>query len=743
MLLIMAFIIMPFILTAVRSPVLADDYAGRTGTVVVVSAHVRLDPAVSSDNILTTVYQGQRVTILQRVVGGETSEYGPEWYEIRFTKDSQEMTGFIVDDFVVLDPVATPASTEPTAVITDPDFEAILDGERFPDSYRPGLRQLHDQYPDWIFKAVHIDLDWETIISQENYPGRSLIHESFDDNWKSLDAEAYDWRTDTWVPYDSDEWIMGSKETIAYYLDPRNRLDDRRIFMFENLEYQPDVQTGEGVMAILAGTFMEGREVVFEDPDDGTERTMPYPEVFIEAARYANVSPYHLAARVRQEVGTDGSRSVTGEPFVDPVDGLTYEGYYNFYNIGASPPNSIERGLRYARVGSISEDFNGLIRIPWTDPFAAITGGAFWIGSNYIHVGQNTLYFQKFDVIDNTGDSKHLYWHQYMTNLAAPDAESAQIADAYAAYGIASAAKTFLIPVYRNMPEAAAPQPTSSGNPNNWLKQLTINGHSLTPTFDGAVTDGYMMIVDHQVTTASATATPVSEKATVASGKDVPLAVGYNPVDITVQAENGSERVYTVTVTRRDEDGGTPTEPPPVSTPAPTPAATPAPSVTPSPEITPTPTVAPTLPASPELDPVALSSTTYAISPDRRITGIAPECPVSVFIENLSVTQGYQMMVVDPSGAVLTGLVGSGTRVRVQNGSIVESEYRTVLFGDTNGDGKINVLDLTLMSRQVTRRLSLEDVFVVSADVNRDSLVNVLDLTLLSRHITKRSTISQ
>lgn len=776
MVLIVAAIALQLGIFEVAPRVLADEYSGRTGTVTATSANVRSTPEVNDVNKLTIVYKGQRVTVLQRVIGGATSEYGPEWYQIRFTNASGEFTGYIVDNFVALDALPTPTPTPPPI---NPDFEAYLTEQGFPESYKPGLRQLHAQYPNWVFQARQINLSWNDVINSEYYPGRSLVAGTTNDALKSLDPEAYDWYTNTWVSYDSGGWVMGSKQTIAYYMDPRNMLDARRIFMFESLEYQEALQSSTGVAAIIRNTFMDGKSVTVVDTDDGQTKSLLYTDIFMKAAAYSRVSPYHLASRVRQEVGSSGSRSVTGEPYVDPVDGKTYSGYYNFYNIGASPPNSIERGLRYARIGSTNAEFNKNILISWTDPLRAIKGGAFWIGNNYIHVGQNTLYFEKFDVIDNTGDGKHLYWHQYMTNLAAPYSESGPIADAYASYDMTNNAMVFILPIYRDMPAEAAPKPDPTGNPNNWLKSLSINGQSLTPSFDAATTDGYMMIVDHAVTAANIAATPVSVKATVTSSPSVPLAVGYNTVKVTVRAENGSTRDYSVTITRRDVNGDVPVDPAPTPTPTPTltptptpsttptptpaptptstptpaPTAAPTPTAIPSPTLTPTPTATPTpivtvtpspTPApTPVPDTAAVSSSTYRISTENRITGLAPESSVTTFLGNLSVTPGYQVTVLAPSGTPLSGLVGSSSLVRVLSGSTVAKEYQVVLFGDTNGDGKINVLDLTLMSRHITKRTTLQNLFSVSADVNRDGKVNVLDLTLTSRHITKRSTITQ
>ena len=93
-----------------------------------------------------------------------------------------------------------------------------------------------------------------------------------------------------------------------------------------------------------------------------------------------------------------------------------YEGIYNFYNIGAnSGEDPIGNGLKYASNKTI-----GKYLLPWNDPVKAIKGGAIWIATNYIAVGQDTLYFQKYDVVSN---GTALYNHQYMQNIFAARSE--------------------------------------------------------------------------------------------------------------------------------------------------------------------------------------------------------------------------------------------------------------------------------------------------------------------------------
>lgn len=84
----------------------------------------------------------------------------------------------------------------------------------------------------------------------------------------------------------------------------------------------------------------------------------------------------------------------------------------------------------------------------------SINGGAIYIGEKYINCGQNTIYYQRFNV--NKASRYGLYEHQYMTNVYGAAAEAAITSSAYENMGIAHLTKTFVVPVYNNMPDEKA-----------------------------------------------------------------------------------------------------------------------------------------------------------------------------------------------------------------------------------------------------------------------------------------------
>lgn len=87
---------------------------------------------------------------------------------------------------------------------------------------------------------------------------------------------------------------------------------------------------------------------------------------------------------------------------------------------------------------------------------------------------------------------------------------------------------------------------------DNTLASLTLSEGTLSPAFSGSVTE-YQTEVSNDVTAIAVSAKPNDAKASVVSvtGSEN-LSVGANAVRITVQAENGVKKTYTVTVNRKE-----------------------------------------------------------------------------------------------------------------------------------------------------------------------------------------------
>lgn len=462
-----------------------------------------------------TVSYGDSLTILSET----TDSSGAKWYKI----SCGNVTGYVSAAYVQLTSSGSQGSS-------DADFESYMTKQGFPESYKPYLRKLHEQHPKWIFTAQKLGVDWNTALKEECVVGRNLVHSSALASWKSMEKGAYDFNGGYWYGLDG-SWVAASKEIIMYYMDPRNFLNDTYIFMFENQSYDPSYQTESGVKTILADTFMSGS---YTCPD--TKKKYTYSQTFMDAAKKSGVSPYHLASRCRNEQGVNGAPQSLGT-----VKG--YENYFNFFDIQAyatSTMTAAEMGCKYAKT------INPTYLLPWTNQYKSIVGGSIFLGTGYITKGQDTLYLQKFDMVDG---GNGLYYHQYMTCVFGQANEAISLKNAYS-QDILNSAMEFKIPVYNNMPDKLCPKPTSSGDNNNYLKSLSVSGTSISPKFD-KFTASYTAKVNAEVSSVTVNANPLGKSAKVSGKGKVSLKTGENTVKVTCTAASGVKRTYTIKITRK------------------------------------------------------------------------------------------------------------------------------------------------------------------------------------------------
>lgn len=462
-----------------------------------------------------TVSYGDSLTILSET----TDSSGAKWYKI----SCGNVTGYVSAAYVQLTSSGSQGSS-------DADFESYMTKQGFPESYKPYLRMLHEQHPKWIFTAQKLGVDWNTALKEECVVGRNLVHSSALASWKSMEKGAYDFNGGYWYGLDG-SWVAASKEIIMYYMDPRNFLNDTYIFMFENQSYDPSYQTESGVKTILADTFMSGS---YTCPD--TKKKYTYSQTFMDAAKKSGVSPYHLASRCRNEQGVNGAPQSLGT-----VKG--YENYFNFFDIQAyatSTMTAAEMGCKYAKTT------NPTYLLPWTNQYKSIVGGSIFLGTGYITKGQDTLYLQKFDMVDG---GNGLYYHQYMTCVFGQANEAISLKNAYS-QDILNSAMEFKIPVYNNMPDKLCPKPTSSGDNNNYLKSLSVSGTSISPKFD-KFTASYTAKVNAEVSSVTVNANPLGKSAKVSGKGKVSLKTGENTVKVTCTAASGVKRTYTIKITRK------------------------------------------------------------------------------------------------------------------------------------------------------------------------------------------------
>ncbi|MGI6167915.1 MAG: N-acetylglucosaminidase [Eubacteriales bacterium] len=366
----------------------------------------------------------------------------------------------------------------------DSEYYTYLIGLGFPASYAEKLTELHLLHPTWTIEPLLVSelqpaYTWGYVIYMETQdePKRSLVS-------SSPEYSAYRHPTNTTL-YDTG-WYQASSEAVEYLMDPRNFLNEKDIFQFEDLSYKNTVTLTQ-VESALAGTFMEGAHL---------ENGKTYAEYFMEVGEELGISPLHLAARARQEQGqygtgpqvsgTCGDRlwyyysnqiEYEGSVYVNaPSSGHTeeslrkYNGLYNIYNIGAGGTGKFEiflNSMEEAQTGtqSMAAEWGG--SGAWDTKWKSIYGGALRLRDRYIANYQSTLYLQKWNVDCRSktvsGTSRN-FWGQYMQNIGATLSEARTTYLSLAENNCLDCAYHFLIPVYSGMP-GSCPDPAGGNCP--------------------------------------------------------------------------------------------------------------------------------------------------------------------------------------------------------------------------------------------------------------------------------------
>ena len=508
-----------FIFIIVSFFFLTFDVSADSKVVVITGDSVRFrsSATIYTNNIIREFNSGVELELIDdSIASGNGCD--SKWYKAKYGTN----TGYICSEFATIKVIKEINPDDYK------DYTAYLKELGFPDSYIQSLIKIHNVHPTWQFKVFNSNLDFNQMLTYE-YDGLgkgwSLIEDTnrYIDGYKSTESWSYNYLTDIFnnnFDGGGTNWYAPRKDVIAYYMDPRNFLSEKQIFMFETLSYNKNYQTREGVEAMLKNTFMTG----YAD----SEKKKTYVDAFMDAANKFNVSPYLLVSRVIQEVGTTKSTIVSGE-----VPGFV--GYYNFYNIKATGAKDkiITNGLTYAKEQG------------WDSPYKAIIGGAEFIAEGYINVGQDTLYLQKWDlIVPNPGR------HQYMQNIEAPSNEAIKTYNGYNNNSALGNSFVFSIPVYKNLPEKTSLP--SSANPNNYLSTLSVNGAYLFK--EPTTKTSFNLVLDESTTSVDIAATKVNSQSRIEGTGSVSISKAKETINIIVTAGNGDKRTYKINITKKAKE---------------------------------------------------------------------------------------------------------------------------------------------------------------------------------------------
>ena len=533
-----------------------------------------------------------------------------------------------------------------------------LDSSKYPQ-IKEMILQLKQKHPKWNFKILYTDIEWKDAIANE-YVG----HGSSPKNLVPANNSKYegDWICPVCGAdkfYDNGNWHCASESAIAYMMDPRNSLNESDLFQFMELTYTECNK--DTIRAMVAGTFVNNES---------------YINAIIDSAKANNVNAYYIVARILQEQGNSGTALTSGQGYAGQ-----YVGYYNAFNIGASGNSKDEvilNGLKKAKSQG------------WTTLESSINGGIKIIASSYIAKGQNTLYFQKFDVENSDGN---VFWHQYMQNILAAQNEGTTLRKTFNNMGAIDSEYTFIIPVYKNMPATAANRPSTTGTPSIPTSELVkVNVNSslrLRTSPNGSVMQE--RVYANEIVTRL-------EKATQKVGGTywdyIMKSNGTKGYAARETYDYESEyKLYLVPVEQ--------TNPPQPE----------------EPEEKPQPPEEGII----QNDKVKVDSNNNLI----------------IAIPNTTVKDIKELMKIEISAKNSKGEVLSNES-KLSTGIIVNDKYTVAVLGDVNGDGEVNSGDLFFVQKYLLKQIELKECEKKSSDINKDNEINSGDLFFIQKYLLKQ-----
>ena len=280
-----------------------------------------------------------------------------------------------------------------------------------------------------------------------------------------------------------------------------------------------------------------------------------------------------------------------------------------------------------------------------------------------------------------------------MTNIAGAMSESSITYSGYSKNKTVDGSFVFKIPIYNNLPSEISVLP-SEGNPNNYLKTVTINDKILE-TFD-LDKNTYTVNLPSNAKSVKITGLPVSSKSSVSGTGTIDLTK-TKTATLTVKAENGTTRTYTFNFALVNA------------------ASTNVQDI---------------------INDISVKNDgtyMYGIN-NKETTDLINEIQSKNASANIVFKDSKGIVKSDKSfktGDTLTITINNDTKT-----------YKIIYNGDTDGNGAIDILDLLKIQKNIIGSSNLSDEYLKAADVNSDGKVDILDLLKVQKHILGQGTIN-
>ncbi len=143
--------------------------------------------------------------------------------------------------------------------------------------------------------------------------------------------------------------------------------------------------------------------------------------------------------------------------------------------------------------------------------------------------------------------------------------------------------------------------------------------------------------------------------------------------------------------------------------------------------------------ADEEILPLSESTITVDAA-SKFIYGIKPKENTITTLDSKFENDGLRYF--DSNGEEITdksSYVGTGSYIKLIDGTTVVDEVEVVIRGDINGDGFVNVIDAFDLERCVNQHKSVEGAYMEASDVTEDDEINVNDYALIVNEVLKNN----
>ena len=558
--------------------------------------------------------------------------------------------------YIILTSVITAGNTAFAAG----NYVSIEDADRMCPGIANLVNSLKSKHENYNFQFYNTGIEWNEAILREYQGHGKSPYNLFSPGTKYSGK----WFCPICGTQKFDNGLCcASLESLRYMMDPRNSITEDSVFQFKSLT--KDDANFDDIARVVDGTFLNNADCV---------------NAIIQASQTHDVNAFYLVAKLLTEQGTAGTSPLAQGSVLNGVR------YYNLFNIGASGNGAttiITNGTNYAASQG------------WTSQGLSIVGGAEMIKRTYIGRGQNTCYYQKFNVVN---EESGLFSHQYAQSILSAENEGRKFKSYYTVDGNVKGTHTFIIPLYIEMPVNKSERPsTATKNELTYETAVVIANGGLKVRSRGDVNSTQIGVI--------------SQGSTV---KVICRTAEPNPNDgyywdWIISDETGVcgyvARRY-ITKTGSGTNGG---------------EATDQEYVEPKPEET--------LPDNnPEL-PEETNKETENEGEKILMSGLWLEMSPATTIEEL-VEKYPNIIITDMSGNITTD-IRTGYNVSIDGGT-----YVLIKKGDVNGDGGVNIIDAVEMLNHIKEEKIITDENKLEAGkVNGTEEVSVVDVVKLLNYI--------